>query len=178
MDTEPDLLNWTVRVEDAKRQDLSARVEAGPAECAAVAVRLGLLALDRLGLDYAVSSLAKGRYRVKGRIEAMVEQACVVTLEAVPAEIVETFDLEFWPSGDIEALAAMEQAPQSETDGLDWPEPIVDGRMDIGRIAYETLATALDPYPHAEGAALVVEEDAASTRATNPFAVLKTLKDN
>ena len=35
---------------------------------------------------------------------------------------------------------------------LDWPEPIIDGRIDLGTVVYETLATSLDPYPKREGA--------------------------
>ena len=37
-------------------------------------------------------------------------------------------------------------------DGEDPPDPIVDGRIDLGALAVEFLALALDPYPRKPGA--------------------------
>ncbi|HEU4475640.1 MAG TPA: hypothetical protein VFR71_02965 [Methyloceanibacter sp.] len=37
---------------------------------------------------------------------------------------------------------------------LDWPEPIVEGKIDLCPVLYEALATALDPYPQAGGGEL------------------------
>jgi hypothetical protein len=62
---------------------------------------------------------------------------------------------------------------------LDWPEAIVEGRIDLGPVIYESLATALDPYPKREGARFRWAEDEgkeAETAKTGPFAALAALK--
>ena len=59
-------------------------------------------------------------------------------------------------------------------DDDDEPDPIVDGKIDLGALAAEFLALGLDPYPRkpgAEFAAPVAEEDDDS-----PFAPLTELK--
>ena len=37
-------------------------------------------------------------------------------------------------------------------DGADAPDPIVDGKIDLGALAAEFLALGLDPYPRKPGA--------------------------
>lgn len=174
MSAETDLLKRRIRIEDARRGDLEGRVEANAAERAAIADELDLTALDALRLDYVVSKLVQGRFRVRGRLQARLHQACVVTLGPIEAAIEEPVDLEFWPAEQIRALDAEDPARQGDSE---WPEPIQGGAMDLGRIAYETLAAALDPYPRAAGAAFAWDDPAASEGATGPFAALKGLKD-
>jgi hypothetical protein len=62
---------------------------------------------------------------------------------------------------------------------LDGPEPIVCGRIDLGAVAYETLATALDPYPKREGVSFdwsQGEPNQAQEAQSGPFAALAALK--
>jgi hypothetical protein len=63
---------------------------------------------------------------------------------------------------------------------LDWPEPIEGGKIDLGPVIYETLATALDPYPKREGVSFEWSEapgaGAADEPPESPFATLKRLK--
>jgi hypothetical protein len=63
---------------------------------------------------------------------------------------------------------------------LDCPEPIVGGRIDMGPVIYETLATGLDPYPKREGASFAwsshATENAGEEKPESPFAALKRLK--
>ncbi|HEX7969363.1 MAG TPA: DUF177 domain-containing protein, partial [Stellaceae bacterium] len=56
-------------------------IAAVPAECAALARRLGLLAIDRLEARVRLSRLAGGFLRLSAELSADVTQACVVTLE-------------------------------------------------------------------------------------------------
>ncbi len=37
-------------------------------------------------------------------------------------------------------------------------EPIEHGRIDVGRIVYETLSAAIDPYPRKAGAEFAADE--------------------
>jgi hypothetical protein len=53
-------------------------------------------------------------------------------------------------------------------------EPIVHDRIEVGRIVYEHVAAALDPYPRKEGASLEQADPEAGERES-PFAVLSKL---
>jgi hypothetical protein len=54
----------------------------------------------------------------------------------------------------------------------------LEGRIDLGELAAETLALALDPYPRWEGADAVAEQGMlADEFDAGPFAGLKALKD-
>lgn len=145
------------------------------AERVAVAAELDVLGCRKLTADYKVRPMPGGRYRVEGRVAAEVDQACVVTLEPVTQAIDETFDVTFWPKQQ------MPEGPTSEREILSEPEiePMSDGRIEAGRIVFETLAAALDPYPRRPEAEFDWKDpkDAGDASPSSPFAVLKTLKD-
>lgn len=76
----------------------------------------------------------------------------------------------------MEKAAAEDPASQGI---LDWPEQIVDGKVDLGPVLYEGLATALDPYPRAKGVEFAWADPAGAGEeapAVGPFAALKQLK--
>ena len=78
-------------------------------------------------------------------------QTCVVSLDPVSVHLDVPVEVEFWPRALVDDLARQD-AEESGTQGLlDWPEAVVDGRIDLGPVIYESLATALDPYPKREG---------------------------
>ena len=86
-------------------------------------------------------------------------------------------EIEFWPEGLLDAPKGGEEA--ASVIALDAPEPIVGGRIDLGRVAYEALATSLDPYPKREGASFdwsQEEPGEAPGGKTGPFAGLAALK--
>lgn len=149
-------------------------------ERAGVVKDLDIAGCPRLVVSYHIRALSGGRYRVEGHIGAEVVQSCVVTLEPVAQTIGEAFDVTFDPRDAEERTVSSEREILSEPD----VEPLADGRLEVGRVAYELLAAALDPYPRKPGAEL--EEVAAQapaagqdagTSAQNPFAVLAKLKD-
>ena len=57
-------------------------------------------------------------------------------------------------------------------DEEDPPDPIVDGKVDLGALAAEFLALALDPYPRKPGAEFAAPEVA---EPDSPFAELARL---
>ncbi len=119
-----------------------------------------------------------GRLRLAGQLQADVTQTCVVTLEPVDAQLDVPVEIEFWPAA---LVAEMERnAEELGNHGLlDWPEAVVDGRIDLGPVIYETLATALDPYPKRPGTSFdwsQVDPEAASEGKSGPFAALAALK--
>jgi len=56
---------------------------------------------------------------------------------------------------------------------------VVDGRIDLGPVIYETLATALEPYPKREGVSFDWSQgpsEEAGSAKSGPFAALAALK--
>ena len=78
------------RIRDGDRIDLTA----DSAECAAIAERLGLAALERLDA-HAVLRRDGVRVRASGRLKAALEQRCVATGELLPVHVDEAFDVQF-----------------------------------------------------------------------------------
>ena len=156
----------------------SGKVEASPDARNAITRLLDLVALDRLVFDYRLAPSSGHRLRMTGRLSASVVQTCVVSLDPVPSELDVPVETEFWPEG---AFAALEKTAEADPGAslLDWPEPIEDGTIDLGKVVYETLATALDPYPKKVGARFEWQERAAeegTSAKSGPFAALERLK--
>ncbi len=164
-------LPWSHAVTDIPAGGLNGQRTASAGERDAVAAALELPACHSIAAKYRITPLGGGRYRLAGQVAAEVAQACIVTLEPVEARLSEAFDVEFWPEGagepqqegEVEALSAAEV------------EPIADGRIDAGRIVFETIAAGLDPFPRKEGATLDRNE-AGGAGAPGPFAALEKLR--
>ncbi|MEZ5829093.1 MAG: DUF177 domain-containing protein [Hyphomicrobiales bacterium] len=169
-------LSRKVRVVDIE-DNAPLRLEPTPAEMADVATLLDLVALEGLAFDYHLRRDG-ARVHLNGRLKARVTQTCVVTLEPVGSLIDVPVTIEFWPATSVEELEHKVEDPE-QSGLLDWPEAISDGTLDLGPVVYETLATALDPYPRREGASFEWSQDAseAEARETGPFAALKQLMD-
>ncbi len=163
---------------DEIKDGASGTIEATQPEMAAIAKLLDLRGLDGLTMTYRLLHGGAGRIRLNGELKAKVIQTCVVSLEPVEAAIQAPVEAEFWPSDMLAAYEANAE-DQAVTALLDWPEPISEGRIDLGPILYETLATSLDPYPRKEGAKFEWPESKAEPggeAAASPFAALEALK--
>jgi uncharacterized metal-binding protein YceD (DUF177 family) len=175
-DVEGPPLSRPIRIAEIE-EGATATVTATRAEMATIAALLELVGLDGLTFDYRFRRGGGGRVHLTGRLKAHVVQTCVVTLEPVEAGIDVPVETEFWPAPLIEDLGRKVDDP-GQSGLLDWPELISDGTIDLGPIAYETLATALDPYPKREGASFQWSQGAPAAEGgeSGPFAALKQLK--
>jgi hypothetical protein len=169
-------LAWDHAVRDVPETGVTGARDAGPDELPAIARALDLVACTCLHVDYAITPLTAGRFRLSGRLHAEVTQACVVTLDPVDCTLEENFEATFWPQADMPAPASGELA----IDDAPEPEPIIAGQIAVGRVVFESLAAALEPYPRKPGAVLDWEPQpptaADASRPESPFAVLANLK--
>ncbi|WP_448203470.1 YceD family protein [Azospirillum sp. sgz302134] len=175
-----------VRADAVHRDDeVVQTIEATESERKALAERFELEAIDRLTATVRLRSVRGGQMvRVAGELEADVVQTCVVTLEPVPAHVTESFGALFAPESMIpKDEDEIEIDPNIAEEDL--PEPMVNGRIDIGELAAQHLSLALDPYPHAEGIEFTgysegedeeEEVEKAEPEKPNPFAALERLK--
>lgn len=177
-----------------RRPDEAVKIVAEPAERAALAATDNIPGIAALQAEFKVAREGKN-IRVRGQVRASVTQECVVTLEPFDTDVVEDVDVRFAsapaapppePKGGERmsrrraSLAEMERHatpapvfPQHEED--DPPDPIVDGKIDLGALAAEFMVLSLDPYPRKPGAQFAPVE-VAPERDPSPFAGLAQLK--
>lgn len=146
-----------------------------PAARAALAQELGLLALDSVRLAGELRPVGRSDVALDARLQAEAVQACVVTLQPVPARIdvrVSRHYVADWvePEGDEVEM------PEDDT-----REPMPE-TLDLNAVLAEALALALPDYPRAPGAELGQAVFAAPgieplrDEALKPFAGLAALR--
>jgi uncharacterized metal-binding protein YceD (DUF177 family) len=175
-DIERPPLTRKLRTSDIE-EDVAHTIQATPAEMAAIVKLLDLVGLEGLKLEYRLRHGAGGRVHLAGHLTAQATQTCVVSLEPVQSVIDVPVEAKFWPAPLVEELEHKAEDP-GRAGLLDWPETITDGTIDLGALAYQTLATALDPYPKKPGASFQWSQGAkaAEDGESGPFAALKQLK--
>jgi hypothetical protein len=156
---------------------ISGRIEATPQERLALAALFKIKSLESFSFDYTLKPAALDRAELTGEIHAELTQLCVLTLEPVSERVDEAVFVECWPR---------EQIPADETQGMsadplaipeDPPAPIVNGRIDVGAVGAEILASAINPYPRRSDADFDWQDPLdANGEASGPFAELAKLK--
>ncbi len=123
-------------------------LEANDAECAALAVRFGLVAVN--SLSGRITLIHDGpSVRANGRIAAQIVQSCAVSGDDLAVGIDEELALRFIPTPG--KLAEEHELDESELDEIEMD----NGRFDLGEAVAQTMALAIDPYaegPRAEEA--------------------------
>ena len=152
----------------AAGQPVSVKLVMLEADRSALARDFGIPAVERL-VGEALAARRGGQIEVEGRVRASLVRQCVASLDEMTEEIDEPFLVTF-----------TEHAParfDAETEAnLDAPEPIEDGRIDLGAVLLEQLVLAMHPHPRKPGAE--VPEDPGAGARISPFDALKGLAAN
>lgn len=178
--TGPDPWRAPVTVAHIPDTGLHRELEASAAERQAMADLAGVRDIPLAQATFDVVPKTGGRVQVTGHVRARVGQTCVVTLEPIESEIDEEVDLIFAPEAEVRRLADLieeGQHDQEPAEVADPPEAIVNGIIDLGRIATDALFLAIDPYPRKPGVVFEAEVTALDPE-DHPFAALKALQDN
>lgn len=174
-ETKSQEVSWSIPVvvADIEESGLSVTIEANEAERGEIARVAGLRELSKLSAEFELTPIAGEQVRVAGQVNAVVGQTCVVTLEPLENTIEEPISALFAPGSAIPEPA--DQNPDDEP-GEDPPEPVVNGRIDLAKLAVEFLILGIDPYPRKPGA---VFEPVHTPPASedHPFAGLAALKE-
>src|SRR6266567_2034622 len=169
---------WRVPVIVAQIPDTGLHRDVGADAAArkAMAEVAGLREVLSMHASFDVTPNSDGRFRVIGHVSARIGQTCVVTLDPIENEIDEAIDLMFAPPERIPALADLvDDDVESEAEIPDPPEPIINGVIDLGRLATDALLLGVDPYPRKPGA-VFEPQVAAADPEDHPCAALKALK--
>ncbi len=170
-----------IEVSQAEDKALRVKLEATEAECAALAQQDDLPAISNLTARFEVTTAGRGIFHVIGEVRARVTQVCVVTLDPFETDVVQAVELSFASPQDVErAEAAYAKRHEEDPDAADIPEPpdpIINGRIDLGAVAAEQLVLGLDPYPRKPGAAFPAElAQVGEIVEVSPFAALAKLR--
>ncbi|MGA2638909.1 YceD family protein [Methylocella sp.] len=184
-------LSRIVEVDEVPEGGLQIAIRADAAERAAIAKSAGLIAVESLEAALEIAKQGEGKFKVVGPLRARIVQTCVVSLEPFESEIHAEVAADFAgharkslprrsrSTRDAAREAeAVDDLAQSFAAQLDAPDPIVDGRIDLGALVEEFLVLYLDPYPRKPGVRFEgAEFSGAPDEAASPFAMLKKLKD-
>jgi len=171
------------RIVEAERitaGELRLDLAASPAECRQLARRFGLQALEALRATAVLSRVDDaGTVRLRLHWQADIVQDCVVTLEPIATHLDSSSELIYAP--DNGALArATEREIIVGIDSDDPPEPLIDGKIDVGEVVAEQLALNVEAYPRKPGAELSAVWSGpalADAPAGGAFAALRRLAD-
>ncbi len=103
-----------------------------------------------------VSPWKRNGVQVEGKVQADIVQECIVTLEPLPGHIAESVSSVFLPEDSKLGREGFGQGGEIliEVDGPDSPETFSGDSIDVGALAEEFFALAIDPYPRKPDAAL------------------------
>jgi uncharacterized metal-binding protein YceD (DUF177 family) len=169
-------LSRTYRIDTLGEAPRAVSLAAEEKERAALAERFALLAVERLSAEAALTRTGE-TVVAAGTLSAAVVQACVATGEPVPAQVEESFRIEFRPHPDTGPEEEVELS-EGELDTVFYE----GGAVDVGEAVAETLGLALDPYPRSAAAERALREagvrsEEEAREESSPFAALKGLRD-
>lgn len=134
-------------------------------ECAALARRFDLLAIDRLAATVALVRQGQDVVLLRAAFEAEFVQSCVVTLDPVPGAVSGRFALLYGPpEAEDGAVAAEDDAAF---------EPLSADVIDIGEAVAQEFSLVLPPFPRRPDACVEAEEPL--PERDGPFAALSRL---
>jgi uncharacterized metal-binding protein YceD (DUF177 family) len=148
------------------------KIEANTDECAALANRMGIEAVERLSAEVTMEP-AGGVIAVSGRIEAEIIQQCAISNEPFPTRIGEPLFLRF-----VQGITPHKPDEELEIDADACDEIEFEGtQFDLGEQIAQTLSLAIDPYATGPNAERVRQEAGLSDVASSgPFAALAALR--
>lgn len=180
--TEQQALSYPVPVLHLPPKGLTVTIDTDEKERAQLAQNHALEAVHSFKADFLLTQWKKNGIRLRGRIDAEIVQACVVTLEPLTSTISEEVDTIFVPENSRLAKIQLDDSGEMllDAEGADAPETFSGDRIDVGSIAEEFFELAIDPYPRKPDLSEEVEpqhfgNDDAVEEAVSPFAKLSEL---
>lgn len=141
------------------------------AEAAAIARLMDARSVRKMRFAGRLTPLARGGWRLDGRLGATVSQTCVVTLDPVTTRVDQDVRRVYLPQ-TAPRTAELILSPEDDEE----VDPLPD-RLDLGLVAVEALALALPAYPRKEGASLTEMGYGEEGEVVKPFASLAALRD-
>lgn len=174
-------VSFLAHVARLPRKGMPVTIEADPRQRAALAREHGLAEVKAWRAELLVEPWKRGGVKVSGRVTADIVQECVITLDPLQSRIDEAVEGLFLPE-DSKLGRLGFQGPGEimvAAEGPDSPEIFSGDSIDVGALAEEFFALAIDPYPRKKGAQITPAGPAEDeTEADGPLQrKLKALRD-
>ncbi len=162
-------VSFVANVARLPQKGMTVSIEADAKQRARLAEDHGLVAVERYRADLLVEPWKRHGIKVTGTVEADIVQECVVTLEPLDNRIAAEVQAVFLPEGSKLGRLGFHGGGEMllDADGPDSPETFSGDTVDVGALAEEFFALAIDPYPRKPGVSLQVANDEAQADETN-----------
>lgn len=170
-------VSFVAHVTRLPRGGLPVVVEADAEQREALAREHGLVSVETYRADVLVTAWKRHGVSVKGKVEADITQNCVVTLDPVEQHISEEVSGLYFPEDSRIGREGFESGGEIilDPEGPDAPETFTGDTIDVGALAEEFFALAIDPYPRKPGVRLETAQDVEEAK-DSPFAKLARLQ--
>jgi len=172
--------SYPVKVGNISANAVTVRLAADDAELKALRDLWDVMEVKSLTSELQIARWKRDGVKIKGRVQAKIVQACVVTLEPVESDIDEPVEAIFVPEGSRLARIAANDSGEMilDPEGPDLPDMFTGDTIDVGLAVTEHAALAIDPYPRKQGASFGerIESSEKDDVRPNPFAALKDWK--
>lgn len=152
----------------------------------ALCERLEIKNLDIIDIKVILQRLSDGcTVSASGHVHAKVTQECVVTLDDVVEDLKETIEGYYLDEDKVKSFDSAKRKKHQDEDSLEFglkerrmpelheePEPIRNGRIDIGELVTQHIALGINPYPHKEEPEDKEDRVVYSESTESPFAKL------
>jgi hypothetical protein len=165
------------------------KIAAGEADLKAVAKRLEIPAVTSLSAELTLQRVPSNKavIHVQGLLKADVTQSCIISQAPVKNYIEEEFEGWYTDPTSFTSIAKAKHDRAGRTadveipilDEKEDPEPMINGKIDLGDLVSQYLSLSLDPYPKAHGVKLDLnaeQQQEISAIRKNPFEALKDWK--
>ena len=147
----------------------------------ALADRYLILSVDTLEAKCKIAPARKGSFKLEGTFEAVITQACGISLEPLEDKISGSFSVSLQQGVRQNRKETPEIEFSLDEEDIEFME---SNLIDVGEVIAQHLSLEINPYPRKEGATgkelgkeIIQEEDVdLVAEKKNPFAVLKSLK--
>lgn len=173
-------IHYPVNVRSLPPKGVRIKIDADEKERQKLKQNHGLIGVDSFRADLHISPWKKRGVRVKGKYQAEIVQACVVTLEPLHQHIEEEIETVFIPEDS--KLAKYNEGEDTgevfiDAEGPDTPEVFHGDTIDVGALLEEFFELSINPYPRKAGVdGNYIEDVEKEEKQPSPFAILKGLK--
>ncbi len=183
--------SYLVKIEELGNNPKTFNFKADEQQRIDMARRFGIVSVESAQASVTLQPIGGGSIHAIGSVSADVTQSCVVSLMPVQTHAEDEFEGWFGDKNKALSFAKAKsdrEAKKGQTEieileeSVD-PEPIINGKIDIGELATQYLSLALEPFPKIEGVAYEFGppesekgEEGASLRKS-PFEALKDWKE-
>jgi uncharacterized metal-binding protein YceD (DUF177 family) len=174
------VFSFLVKVGHVSANPVTITISADQSDLKKLAAQWGVPEVRAFDAEIVIGRWKRDGVRLKGNVTATIVQECVVTLDPVEQRLDENLEAVFLPENSrlVKRITDGNGEMFLDPEGPDLPDTFTGDTIDVGAVAAEFAALAIDPYPRKPGLDFVdrIESDETLDKKPSPFAVLQGFK--